>query len=104
MPDFLFAYHGGTPPKDEEEAAKTMAAWEAWFATMGEAVVIPGNPVGMSITVSSEGVADNGGANPVSGYSVIAAPDIQAAAGYAKGCPMVVDGSGSIEIAELFEM
>ncbi len=81
-----------------------MAAWQAWFTEMGEAVVDGGNPVGQSYTVHAGGVDDNGGANPVSGYSLIQAPDMVTATNYAKNCPMVVDGSGSVEVAETFDI
>ena len=52
MSHFIFAYHGGNRPDTPEEGAKVMAQWEAWFKEMGDAVVNPGNPVGMSKTVS----------------------------------------------------
>ncbi|PJE37005.1 hypothetical protein CVM52_09040 [Pseudooceanicola lipolyticus] len=104
MPDFIFAYHGGKPPDTPEEGEKAMAAWMAWFKSMGEATKQPGHPVGMSKTVSGSGIADNGGANPLSGYSVVTAADIGAACEMARGCPMVVDGSGTVEVAELMEM
>lgn len=104
MPEFVFAYHGGKAPESPEEGQEVMAAWQAWFAGMGEAVVIPGAPVGMSKTVSAGGVADDGGANPISGYSVVKAADIGAATELAKGCPMVVTGNGSVEVAEIMEM
>lgn len=67
-------------------------------------LVEPGNPVGMSKTVSASGVADNGGANPTSGYTIVSADDIDAACEIAKSNPMVVDGSGSVEIAEIIPM
>jgi hypothetical protein len=104
MTQFIFAYHGGKSPETPQEGEKVMAAWGAWFEGMGAAVVQPGAPVGMSKTVSNAGVADDGGANPVSGYSVVNAASMDAAVTMAKGCPMVVDGSGSVEIAELIEM
>ena len=53
MPEFVFAYHGGTTPSSPEEGAKVMAQWKAWFDGMGDAVALPGAPVGMSKTVSS---------------------------------------------------
>lgn len=102
MPKFMFAYHGGKMPDTPEEGQKAMAAWMAWFGSMGDAVVDPGNPVGMSSTVSSGGVEDNGGANPVSGYSIVMAADKDAAIALAKGCPQVENGS--VEIAEIVEM
>jgi len=104
MPQFIFAYHGGGAPESPEEGQKVMAAWMAWYGDMGDAVVQPGNPAGMSKTVSGSGVTDDGGANPVSGYTVVNATDIDAACAMAKGCPMVADGSGSVEVAELIEM
>jgi len=104
MPNFIFAYHGGKRPDSPEEGAKVMAQWEAWFKDMGDALVNPGNPVGMSKTVSASGVADNGGANPLSGFTIIDASDMDAAVAMAKGCPMVSSGDGSVEVAEIMEM
>lgn len=104
MPKFVFAYHGGKTPETPEEGEKVMAEWNAWFGEMGAAVADGGGPVGMSKTVGSGGVADNGGANPISGYSVIEAADQDAACAMARGCPMVKDGSGSVEVAEIVQM
>lgn len=103
MPKFIFAYHGGKAPETPEEGEKVMAQWRAWFDSLGPAVVDPGHPLGMSKTVSSSGVTDDGGANPISGFSLINAADIDKAAEMAKGCPMLTDG-GSVEIAEAFDM
>lgn len=41
---------------------------------------------------------------PLSGYSIVEAPDQQAACDMAKDCPMVVMGDGSVEVAEIIEM
>lgn len=102
MPKFVFAYHGGKAPESPEEGAKVMAAWEAWMNGLGEAIVDPGNPVGMSRTVTASGVEDNGGSNPLSGYTLVNADSIEAACEMAKGCPILVDGT--IEVAETMEM
>jgi hypothetical protein len=104
MSHFIFAYHGGNRPDTPEEGAQVMAQWEAWFKEMGDAVVNPGNPVGMSKTVSGSGVTDDGGANPLSGFTIVSAGGIDAAVAMAKGCPMVADGSGTVEVAEIMEM
>lgn len=103
MKQYVFAYHGGKPPESPEEGARVMAAWQAWFADMGPAVVDGGAPVGMSSTVSSSGVTEGGGANPLSGYSIVQADSLEAACDMAKGCPMLADG-GSVEVAERMEM
>ncbi|WP_068116230.1 YciI family protein [Tropicimonas marinistellae] len=104
MPKYVFAYHGGKKPESAEEGAKVMAEWQAWYEGMGASVVDGGNPVGKSYTVHSGGVDENGGANPLSGYTLINADDYESAIAHAKGCPMVKDGSGSVEVAEAIDM
>lgn len=104
MPDYIFAYHGGKTPESPEEGEKVMAAWNDWFRRLGSAVKQPGNPVGMSKTVSADGVANNGGANPLSGFTIVTAGDIDAACEMAKSCPILENETGSVEVAELIEM
>ncbi len=104
MPKFVFAYHGGGKPESEEEGAKVMAAWQNWLGGMGDGCVDMGAPVGMSKTVSSGDVADNGGANPLSGYTLVEAADIDAACEMAKGCPILEGGKGTVEVAPIMEM
>ena len=104
MPKYVFAYHGGSAPKSEADQAAVMAAWGAWFGTLGDAVVDGGAPVGASKTVKSDGsTSDGGGANPVNGYSLINATDLNAAVSLAKGCPILSAG-GSVEVAETIDM
>jgi len=102
MPEFIFAYHGGKMPETEEEGAALMARWQTWIDGLGDAMTNPGNPVGMSKTVSADGVADDGGSNPLSGFSVVRAQSMDAALDMTKGCPHL-DG-GTIEVAEIIEM
>lgn len=104
MPKFMFIYHGGGRPETPEEGARVMAAWQNWMAGIGEALVDGGNPAGMSKTVTAKGVEDNGGSNPVSGYTLVNAADINAAVALAKGCPILDGGKGTIEVAEALEM
>ena len=103
MPNFLFIYHGGQMPEDEAEVEAAMAAWGKWMTDNGPALVDAGNPVGMSKTVSASGVADNGGSNPVMGYTIVSAPDIDAACEMAASNPSVSEG-GSVEVAEIIEI
>ena len=104
MPKFVFAYHGGKMPETEEEGARVMAEWMAWFEQMGDAVVDGGNPVGPSSTVHSNGsVSCDGGSNPLSGYSLINADNIEQATEIARGCP-ILRAEGSVEIAEAIDM
>lgn len=102
MPNYVFAYHGGRRPETPEEGEKEMAKWGAWFEQMGDAVVDGGNPVGPSKTVTADGVDDNGGSNPLSGYTIVKADSIEGAIEMAKGCPIL--GNGTVEVAEAIQM
>ena len=104
MPKYIFAYHGGSAPSDPADVEKVMGQWNAWYGSMGDKVVDGGGPCGASSTVSSGGVTDDGGANPLSGFTVVEAADQSAANEMAKGCPMVNDGSGSVEVVEILQM
>ncbi len=102
MANYLLAYHGGGMPETEEARGQVMAAWGKWFQDLGPALVDGGNPIGHTSTIAPNGaVTEGGGANPVSGYSVIKADSLDAAVRLAKGCPLLHDG-GSIEVGETF--
>lgn len=103
MPKYLFAYHGGKPPATKAEGDLVMQAWGAWFGTLGTALADPGAPVGKSHMVSAAGSSATGGANPVSGYSLVTAEDHEQAVAMAGGCPILAAG-GSVEVAEVAAM
>ena len=69
MPNYIIAYHGGKKFESPEEGAKHMAKWQVWVAGLGDAMVNPGTPLGKSKTISSGGVSDGGGSNPLIGFS-----------------------------------
>jgi hypothetical protein len=104
MAKFLLAYHGGSMPESPEESARVMEAWGAWYTALGAAVLDPGNPIGAAMTIATDGsVSAGGGANPVSGYTLIEAESMAAAVAAAQRNPLLSSG-GSIEVAETFEM
>ncbi len=104
MAKYLYTYHGGVGMETtEEKMAEVMAAWGAWFGELGEAVIDGGAPTGASQTVGPNGVTDGGGANPVTGYTILAADSLHDAVTMAKGCPSLSDG-GSVEVSELIDM
>ena len=103
MPNFVFAYHGGNKPESPEEGAELMARWKAWVDGLGDAMVNPGTPLGKSKTVSSSGVTDDGGSNPLNGFSIVDADSMDAALEIAKGCPFL-ETDGTIEVAEAMQM
>jgi hypothetical protein len=103
MPNFIIAYHGGEKPETKEAGAAQMAKWKAWVDDLGDACVNPGTPLGQSRIVSAVGISDDGGPNPMSGFSVVMAADIDAALEMAKRCPFL-DIGGTLEVAEMMEM
>ncbi len=103
MPNYVLAYHGGKTPESPEEGAEQMAKWNAWVGGLGDAVVNPGTPLGKPKTVSSGGVSDDGGSNPLLGFSIVKADSMDAALEMAKACPTLEIG-GTIEVAEVMEM
>lgn len=103
MAQFLFVYHmTGPMPADQAEIDASMKQWETWMGSLGEALVNPGNPVGKSSTVSADGVTHNGGPNPVAGFSIYEAPDLEAAIAAAQGCPILA--GGTVEVAPIIAM
>ena len=104
MAKYVLAYHGGSAPRDPAEIKTVMDAWGAWFGSLGASVIDAGNPVGKSSTVKADGkLVDGGGANPISGYSLIEASSLEDAHNKAKGCPLLKAG-GTIEIAQAMDM
>ncbi len=102
MANYILSFHGGGMPETPEEQAAVMAAWGAWYGALGEAVIDGGNPVGQIRTIAPDGsVSDGGGDNPVTGYSVISATDMDDAVAKCMDCPILASG-GSIEVGETF--
>ena len=74
MANYLLAFHGGGMPESEAEQQRVLAEWGVWYGNLGPAVVDGGKPVSQTRTIGSAGgVSPGGGANPVSGYTIIAA-------------------------------
>ncbi len=103
MTNYILAYHAGKMPESPEEGAEHMAKWEAWADGLGDALVNKGTPLGNSKTVSSSGVTDGGGENPLMGYSILKAENIDAAVKMVEGSPHVNYG-GTMVVAEMMEM
>jgi hypothetical protein len=99
MSKYLLVYRGGSMPEAQEEQAKAMAAWGAWFGQLGSAVADQGNPSSQSKTISPNGTVSGDGHPSISGYSIISADSLEAAVALARGCP-VLHGGASIEVVE----
>jgi len=103
MANYLLVYKGGSGnrPQTPEEQKKVMDAWTGWFGQMGAAVVDGGNPFGPSASLSSDKSVKEGASSGLTGYSILKADSLQAAAELAKGCPHLSDG-GTVEVYETF--
>ena len=105
MANFLLLYSGGSMPATEAEQKSVIAAWTAWYTGLGEAVVDPGNPfTPMAKSVTSDGKVHDGPAGSMaSGYTIIKAGSLDAAAALARGCPVLSRG-GQITVYETFNV
>ena len=103
MGTYLLTYTGGMQPETEEAGKAVMDAWTAWFGSLGGAVADPGNPMGPSATVASDGSSSPGGASGITGYSLLRADSLDAAIALAQSCPHLAAG-GAVEVYETFEV
>ena len=104
MGKYLITYSGGAQPDgmSEAETAKVMQAWQGWYAGLGDAVTDFGNPTGASKVVApGGGVSD--GALGITGYSLISADSLDAAAEACREHPHL-DAGGTITIHETFDI
>jgi hypothetical protein len=101
MSSYVLAYTGGSMPENEEEQNAVMAAWGAWIGGLGDALTDAGNPFGPSSTIATDGSVSEGGASHLTGYSILTADSLDAAAAAVKDCPQLSSG-GSVEIYEVF--
>ena len=99
MTNYLLAYSGGADMAEAtpEQQQAVMEAWGAWFGSLGAAVVDGGNPFGPSTTVSPDGSVGGVGGSALTGYSILSADGLDAAAALAKGCPLLSVG-GTVEV------
>jgi hypothetical protein len=95
MQEFVFLYR---LPGDHTNSGDDVAAWNTWLAGLGEDLRDVGKPVADAAIVGT-------GASVLrlTGYSIIAATDMQAAEEIASRCPALASG-GAVEVGALIEM
>ena len=96
MGKYVLAFRG---QPDRTAAAEEERAWGAWFGQLGPAIADVGNRVGATRTLSAARRGDPGSA-VLTGYVVIDAADLDAAATLAAGCPGLASGV-DVEVAEV---
>lgn len=101
MERYLIVYRGATV--DESEGPQhDPGRWEAWFNSLGSALVERGGLARSSVEVPSRLRGPKTNSASLSGYSVIAATDFNEAVQLAEACP-IFDEKGSVEIARLVD-
>ena len=103
MAKYVLLYSGGQMGATPAEQQKQLQAWGAWFGKLGKAVADAGNPFSDKVkTVASDGrVKDGPVGSRATGYSIVEAGSVDAAAELAKGCPVLASG-GQITVYETF--
>jgi hypothetical protein len=96
MSRYVLAFRG---QPDRTPAAGEDKAWGAWLGQFGPAIADMGNRVGATRTLPAARRGDPGSA-VLTGYVVIDAADLDAAARLAAGCPGLAGGV-DVEIAEV---
>lgn len=95
MPEFVLIYRS---PDGYENSDADVESWNAWLGGIGADLLDIGRPAVRSATV--------GGSGPelrLTGFSIIAAADLDAAAAVAAGCPALA-GGGVVEVGALVEL
>ena len=85
MKKYLLLYYGY-----EEPTADTMAAWQSWFAKIGDRIVDSGNPLGNCVEVTKSGARElSPDMGAATGYSIISADSREEAERLLEGCPII---------------
>ena len=96
MGKYVLAFRG---QPDRAAAPEEEQAWGAWFGQLGPAIADRGNRVGATRTLPAARRGEPGNA-VLTGYVVIDAADLDAAATLAAGCPGRASGV-DVEVAEV---
>ncbi|TRZ54936.1 MAG: hypothetical protein D4S00_07895 [Streptomycetaceae bacterium] len=98
MKKFVFLYNSNP---NEVPSDSVMDVWMVWFTAISKSIVEMGNPF-TDGTLVSAGRASTipEDKNPISGYTVIKAKDMDEAIAIAKTCP----GQSGLQIYEAVEM
>lgn len=105
MANYVLIYTGGGGMgASEEEQQKIMAEWGVWYGKMGASIVDGGAPFGASKNLTTDGVGDGPlGDTPATGYTVITADSLDAAAKACEDHPHVSHG-GQVQVFETIDM
>jgi len=106
MAKFVVVYSGGSGMSaTPEEQERIMAEWGAWYGKLGASIIDGGNPFGASKHIASAGdaAADGPGTVAATGYTIIDAGSLDAAAAACADHPHLNHG-GQVHVFEAIEM
>jgi hypothetical protein len=92
MASYVFSFRG---QQDRTPTAEDEAAWGQWFQQIASSITDFGNRVGQTRIVGT-----GPSTSVLSGYIVVTADSLEAAAALAQECPAVRRGGG-VEVGEL---
>jgi hypothetical protein len=104
MAKYMMIYKGEATDMSEmtpEQGAEVMAKWETWMGRIGNALSDVGAPFGAGTSVVDDGSTTETAA--MTGYSIVEADSLEAAAALADGHPYLSDSDGKYAI-DIFEL
>jgi hypothetical protein len=104
MTRYMLLYNGpATAPEDmgPEAAQAEMAKWAAWMEGVGSALIDMGQPMAPGTAVVDDG--SQSATLAINGYSILEAPDLEAARKMVDGHPFLSEGEGRFKV-EIFEL
>lgn len=96
MPQFIMTYHGGSKPATPEEGQAHMQRYMEWIG--GLDAVVPQQPLKGSEVLGGREITT------MMGYSIINAPDMDAARVIAQSCPFLDMDDSAMQLSELMVM
>ena len=96
MPQFIMTYHGGSKPATPEEGQAHMQRYMEWIG--GLDAIVPQQPLKGSEVLGSREITT------MMGYSIINAPDMDAARVIAQSCPFLDMDDSAMQLSELMVM
>jgi hypothetical protein len=103
MKKYLLVFYGGKMETDPKKVQAGMEIWMKWFKDAGKAVVDMGTPTMAAKTVSAKGAKNGVAGDPITGYSIFQADNIDGVVEMAKKSPQISAG-GQIAIYEMMPM
>jgi YCII-related domain len=104
MPRFMMIYKGqATDVADmtPEQGADVLAKWRVWIGNVGSSLSDIGTPFGPGVSLVDDG--STGTPLSLTGYSIVEAPNLDAARALADGHPYLSEGLGDFAV-EIYEL